>query len=145
MPSVKVHSLTGIAASLKNYINFTSNPSAYHYDGSDKLGEVWLKVKNKTRLIVVDFLRPYFGPGPQINPVYRWNYNGILVGTDPVAIDTVCLKICQEKRNQFKGEEWLITPPPKSISRADKKYDLGTSDPMKIQVIRYGWEKGVMI
>jgi hypothetical protein len=144
VPSVKVHSLTGIAASLKNYINFSRNPSAYHHEGSEKLGEVWLPVKDKTRLIIVDFLRPYFGPGPQINPAYRWNYNGILVGTDPVAVDTVCLKICQEKRNAFKGEEWLIAPP-KSILGADTKFGLGTSDPLKIKVIRSGWEKDAMI
>ncbi|UCF07092.1 MAG: DUF362 domain-containing protein [bacterium] len=144
VPSVKVHTLTGIAVSLKNYINFSPNPSAYHHEGSEKLGEVWLPVKDKTRLIIVDFLRPYFGPGPQINPAYRWNYNGILVGTDPVAVDTVCLKICQEKRNAFKGEEWLIAPP-KSISGADAKYGLGTSDPLKIKVIRSGWDKDTMI
>jgi hypothetical protein len=144
VPSVKVHTLTGIAASLKNYINFSRSPSAYHHEGSEKLGEVWLLVKDKTRLIIVDFLRPYFGPGPQINPAYRWNYGGILVGTDPVAVDTVCLKICQEKRNAFKGEEWLIAPP-KSILGADKRFGLGTSDPLKIKVIRSGWEKNAMI
>jgi len=147
LPSVKVHSLTGISVSLKNYINFSGNPSAYHYDNSVKLGEVWNlpDVKGKTRLIIVDMLRPYFGAGPQVNPLHRWNYQGILVGTDPVALDTVCLSICQAKRNLFKGEEWLITPPPKSITAADTQYDLGTSDPTQINVIRIGWEQDLLI
>jgi len=147
VPSVKVHSLTGIAVSIKNYINFSNQPSAYHHDGSVKLGETWLlpNVKGKTRLIVVDMLRPYFGPGPQINPLHRWDYKGILVGTDPVAIDTVCLHICQAKRNLFKGEEWPISPPPRSVAAADTQYHLGTSDPMKIKLVRLGWESDALI
>ena len=147
VPSVKVHTLTGIAAAIKNYINFTDKPSAYHHEGSVNLGEAWMlpEVKGKTRLIIVDMLRPYFGPGPQINPLHRWNYSGILIGTDPVAIDTVCTKICQEKRNLFKGEEWLIAPPPECLLAADKKYKLGTSDPFKINLDRLGWEKGLLI
>jgi hypothetical protein len=147
VPTVKVHALTGIAVSIKNYINFTGNRSSYHFDGSSKLAETWLlpEVKGKTRLIVVDMLRPYFGPGPQINPLHQWDYKAILIGTDPVAIDTVCLSICQKKRNLFKGEEWLITPPPRSIAAADSVYHLGTSDPTKIKITRLGWEKDLLI
>jgi len=147
VPSVKVHTLTGIAVSIKNYINFTPQPSRYHGAESSKLGEVFFlpDVKGKTRLIIVDMLRPYFGPGPQINPLHRWNYGGILVATDPVAVDTVCLRICQVKRNLFKGEEWPISPPPDSIYSADKNYKLGTSDPTKIKLIKLGWEKDVLI
>jgi hypothetical protein len=147
VPSVKVHTLTGIAVSIKNYINFTGNRSSYHFDGSTKLGETWLlpDVKGKTRLIVVDMLRPYFGPGPQINPLHQWDYKAILVGTDPVAIDTVCLSICQKKRNLFKGEEWLISPPPRSLAAADSVYHLGTSDPTKIKLTCLGWEKERLI
>lgn len=147
MPSIKVHSLTGIGGAIKNYINFTGKEPSYHFDGSADLGEAWQlpKVKGKTRLIIVDALRPYFGPGPQINPLHRWDYKGFLVGTDPVALDTVCLSLCQKKRNLFKGEEWPITPPPKSIAAADTKYHLGTSDPSKIRLIRQGWKEGILI
>jgi len=147
VPTVKVHLLTGIAVSIKNYINFTGNRSSYHLDGSSKLAETWLlpEVKGKTRLIVVDMLRPYFGPGPQINPLHQWDYKGILVGTDPVAVDTVCLSICQKKRNLFKGEEWLISPPPRSLAAADSVYHLGTSDPSRIKLTRLGWEKEPLV
>jgi Domain of unknown function (DUF362) len=146
VPTVKVHTLTGIAVSLKNYINFSAKPSSYHAP-STNLGEIYLKpeVKGKTRLIIVDMLRPYFGPGPQINPLHRWNYGGIMVGTDPVAIDTTCLKLCQVKRRLFKGEDWPISPPPDSITAADKTYNLGTSDPAKIKLVKLGWEKDVLI
>jgi hypothetical protein len=146
VPSVKVHTLTGIAVSLKNYINFSPQPSKYHSPSTD-LGEIHLmpNIKGKTRLIVVDMLRPYFGPGPQINPLHRWNYYGIMVSNDPVAVDSVCLKLCQVKRNQFKGEDWPITPPPDNIVAADKTYKLGTSDPTKIKLVKLGWDKDILI
>jgi hypothetical protein len=146
LPSVKVHTLTGIAVSMKNYINFAPQPSKYHAP-STNLGEISLmpEVKGKTRLIIVDMLRPYFGPGPQINPLHRWNYHGIMVGTDPVAIDSVCLKLCQVKRNLFKGEDWPITPPPDFIAAADKTFSLGTSDPTKIKLVKLGWDKDILI
>ena len=146
VPSVKVHTLTGIAVSLKNYINFSSQPSKYHAP-STNLGEIYLfpEVKGKTRLIVVDMLRPYFGPGPQINPLHRWNYYGLMVSNDPVAVDSLCLKICQAKRNLFKGEEWPITPPPDNINAADKNYKLGTSDLSKINLLKLGWDKDILI
>jgi hypothetical protein len=146
VPSVKVHTLTGIAVSMKNYINFAPAPSKYH-SPSTNLGEIFLMpdVKGKTRLIVVDILRPYFGPGPQINPLHRWNYHGIMVSNDPVAVESVCLNICQAKRNLFKGEAWPITPPPDFIAAADKTYKLGTSDPAKIKLIKLGWDKDILI
>lgn len=146
VPSVKVHTLTGIAVSMKNYINLTPAPSKYH-SPSTSLGEIFLlpDMKGKTRLIVVDILRPYFGPGPQINPLHRWNYHGIMVSNDPVAIETVCLNICQAKRNLFKGEPWPITPPPDFIAAADKTYKLGTSDPAKIKLVKLGWEKDILV
>jgi hypothetical protein len=146
VPTVKVHTMTGIAVSLKNYINFSAKPASYH-SPSTNLGEIYLKpeVKGKTRLIIVDVLRPYFGPGPQINPLHRWNYGGIMVGADPVAIDTVCLKLCQVKRRLFKGEDWPISPPPDNIAAADKTYHLGTSDPARIKLVKLGWDKDVLI
>jgi len=146
VPTVKVHTLTGIAVALKNYINFSPKPSKYHAP-STNLGEIYLQpeVKGKTRLIIVDLLRPYFGPGPQINPLHRWNYHGIMIGTDPVAIDSTCLKLCQVKRKLFKGEEWPITPPPDSIFAADKTFKLGTSDQTQIKVIKLGWDKDILI
>ena len=146
VPTVKVHTLAGIAVSLENYINFSPNPSKYHAP-STNLGEVHLlpEVKGKTRLIIVDMLRPYFGPGPQINPLHRWNYGGIMVGTDPVAIDASCLRLCQIKRRLFKGEDWPISPPPDNIHAADVNFHLGTSDPARIKLVKLGWEKDVLI
>ncbi len=147
VPSVKVHSLTGMACSIKNYINFSPRASAYHGSGNTKLAETFLlpAVKGKTRLVIVDALRPYFGPGPQINPLHRWDYKGIMAAIDPVAVDTTALKLCEIKRRLFKGEDWPITPPPRFLEAADKEYKLGTSDPAKIDLEKIGWDKDILI
>jgi len=51
------------------------------------------------RLIVVDALRPLANGGPQVDPRYLWDYQGLLVGTDPVAVDTIGLEI-------IRGRTW---------------------------------------
>ncbi len=147
IPSIKVHTLVGIACSIKNYINLSPKPSSYHGNGNVNLGELFLlpDVKGKTRLIIVDALRPYFGPGPQINPLHRWDYNGILAGTDPVAVDTTALMLCAAKRRLFKGEDWPISPPPRFLNAADRALKLGTSDPLKIRVEKFGWDKDILL
>ncbi len=147
VPSVKVHTLAGMAAAVKNYINFSPNASSYHGDGNARLPEIFLRpeIKGKTRLIVVDALRPYFGPGPQINPLHRWDYKGILVGTDPIAVDATCLAICRAKRTLFKGEDWPINPPPRFLPSGETEYKLGTADPARIRVEKIGWAADILI
>ncbi len=147
VPGLKTHWLSGIAASLKNYINTTMVPSMYHADSCANLGKVWTKplVKDKTRLIVVDAVKALFNGGPQVDPRYIWDYRGIIVGDDPVAVDIVCLQILQAKRNEYKNEFWLINPPPKHIEIADKTYHLGNSDMAKIDLIKLGWEENMLL
>jgi len=144
---MRTHHWAGVGSLIKNYIMFVPDPSSYHPDSCADLAKIWLlpHVKGKTRLIVVDILRPYFGPGPQINPLHRWNYHGIMVSNDPVAVETICLNICQVKRNLFKGEPWPITPPPDFIAAADKTYKLGTSDPARIKLVKLGWDKDILV
>jgi len=144
---LKAHPLTGFAGAIKNYINFHPKPDHYHHDNSGKLGEVWLRpeVKGKTRLIVLDLLTPYFGTGPQIDPRYRAHYGGVLLATDPVAADTVALRLCQQLRDRYKGKPWPLSPPPFFLAAADKEYRLGTSDPKRINLVRLGWKEGALV
>jgi len=86
-----------------------------------------------------------FDKGPQVTPKYLWPYRGLIVGTDPVAVDAVCLKIIQAKRNAYKGEPWPVSPPPTSIAVADTQYHLGTSDPAKIHLVKLGWEADALV
>jgi len=147
MPALKAHWLTGIGTVIKNYITFSGNPRAYHGAGSAKLGEIWNlpDVKGKTKLVLVDALYPLCDKGPQVDPKYKWPYNGLIAGFDPVAVETVCLKIITAKRHAIKGEPWPLSPPPICVEAADKVYGLGTSRMEEIKIVHYGWDKDLLV
>ena len=147
LPALKAHWLTGIGTVLKNYITFSGNPQQYHDANNAKLGEIWNmpQVKGKTRLVLVDALRPLCDKGPQPDPRYLWNYNGLIAGTDPVAVEAVCLKVITEKRRALRGEPWPLSPPPLCVAMADEKYGLGTSRLEEIKIERIGWTQDSFI
>ena len=147
MPALKGHWLTGIGTVIKNYIMYSGRPSRYHNENSAKLGEIWLipEVKGKTRLVLVDAIYPLCDKGPQPDPRYKWAYSGLIAGTDPVAVETVCLKILTEKRHAVRGEPWPISPPPICVAAADKAYGLGTSKMEEIKISNFGWDKDLLL
>ncbi len=147
MPALKGHWLTGIGTVIKNYIMYSGRPTRYHQKKSAKLGEIWHipEVKGKTRLVLVDAIHPLCDKGPQSDPRYKWAYNGLIAGTDPVAVETVCLKILTEKRHALRGEPWPITPPPICVEAADKVYGLGTSNMKEIKIAHFGWEEDLLL
>ncbi len=147
LPGLKAHWLTGIGTVIKNYILYSGAPRNYHGQDSAKLGEIWNlpQVKGKTRLVLVDALHPVCDKGPQVDPRYRWNYNGLIAGTDPVAVEAVCLKIIQAKREELRGEPWPLSPPPICVEAADQVYKLGTSDLNNIDIKASGWSEGLLV
>lgn len=147
LPGLKAHWLTGIGTVIKNYILYSGAPRNYHYQDSTKLGEIWNlpQVKGKTKLILVDALHPVCDKGPQVDPRYRWAYNGLIAGTDPVAVETVCLKIIMAKREEIRGEPWPLSPPPICVEAADKVYNLGTSNLKNIDIQTIGWAEDSLI
>ena len=147
LPGLKAHWLTGIGTVMKLYIKYSGNPRNYHDEDSAKLGEIWNYsfVRGKTKLVLVDALHPLCDKGPQPDPRYKWPYNGLIAGTDPVAVETVCLRIIQEKRKALRGEEWPLSPPPICVEAADKVYGLGTSNWNNIEVKHYGWDQDLLL
>lgn len=143
LPALKSHLATGIGTVMKNYILFSGRPAWYHGQNSAKLGEIWHlpKVKGKTRLVIVNALHPLCCGGPQVDPRYRWAYNGLIAGTDPVAVEAVGLHILEEKRAALRGRPWPISPPPICLEAADKIYKLGTSKLEEIKINLVGWQK----
>lgn len=147
LPGLKAHWLTGIGTVLKNYITYSGNPSSYHDENNVKLGEIWNLpwVKGKTRLVLVDALRPLCDKGPQADPRYMWNYGGIIAGTDPVAVETIGLRIITRKREELRGEPWPLSPPPLCVTAADELYGLGTSRIAEIRVESAGWSQNLLL
>ncbi len=147
LPALKAHWLTGLGTAMKLYIMYSGNPSRYHDANSANLAETWLlpDVKGKTKLVLVDALRPLCDKGPQPDPRYMWDYNGLIAGRDPVAVDAVCLRIVMEKRRELRGEPWPLSPPPLSVAAADEKFGLGTSRIQEIRLDKSGWAEGALV
>ena len=128
---------------------FVPDPYAYHGDGCADLGKIWKlpPVKGKTRLIVLSALRAQFhGRGPHhFDRRYVWDYKGLIVGTDPVAVDTIALKLIKAKRKAYFGEERNLETPPHHILYADTRHHLGTSDLSKIELVKEGWQEDILI
>jgi hypothetical protein len=147
---LRTHYLAGISGCMKNYVTFAKNIPDYHPNTCEDLALLFSlpQVQGKTRLHVLSVLTPQFhAKGPHhFDRRYVWNYNGLLVGTDPVAIDAVALKLVTAKRLEVFGpRESRVMPYPRSIEAADKKHKLGTSDMASIDLVKLGWQEGILI
>ncbi len=146
---MRTHNWSGVGSLLKNYINFAEHLPDYHPDSCADLAKLHdlPAIKGKTRLYILVMLTPLFhGVGPHhYNKKYIWNYNGLIMGFDPVAVDSTGLRILQAKRKDFFQEDLPLNPPAKHILLADTRHKLGTADPGKIELIKLGWEEDLLI
>jgi hypothetical protein len=145
----RTHHWSGLGTCLKNYVTFVSDIPDYHPDSCADLARLWFlpQTKGKTRLNILIMLHPLFhGIGPHhFSRQYTWEYNGILVGKDPVAVDATGLRIMQAKRREFFGRERHLAVPAKHIFLADTRHGLGVSDPDRIDLIKLGYKEGILI
>jgi hypothetical protein len=146
---VRTHHWSGVGSCLKNYIMFVRQPSAYHDEGCSDLGKIWTYpiVKGKTRLNILCALTPqFFGRGANFfDRRYVWPYKGLIVGTDPVAVDAVGAELLRRKRIAHFGDDRALDVQPVHISVADKKYKLGVSELSRIEIVKVGWQEEVLL
>ncbi|MBN2381551.1 DUF362 domain-containing protein [bacterium] len=139
---LRTHHWAGIGGVLKNMIMFVPDPYNYHDDSCADLGKVWQLplISGKTRLNILSCIRiQYHGRGPHhFDKRYLTDYKGLLIGTDPVAVDATGLRLIQAQRMKVFGEKRNLATPPHHILYADKRYKLGTSDPSRIELVKIG-------
>jgi len=140
-PVLKDHNIAGITFSLKNYFGAIENPNKFHGNNCDPyVADLNLLplIREKNKLMICDAIKILFDGGPtDCKPKYTWNYNGLIIGTDPVAVDQIGLMLIEEKR----ASEGL--PPLSAVGRpvkyigtaSDLEHKLGTRDPEKIRII----------
>lgn len=145
----RTHHWSGMGSCIKNHIMFVPRPWDYHGDSCADLATIWKEynLKEKTKLNILVMLNPLFhGIGPHhYSKKYVWEYKGILVSQDPVAVDTTGVKILQAKRREFFGEERPLQPPAKHIFLADTRHQLGVSRTENIELVKLGWKEGILI
>ena len=146
---LRTHHWSGVGTCLKNYIMFVPNPSDYHAEGCSPLGKIWTYpiVKGKTRLNILSALTPqFYGRGAHFfDRRYVWPYKGLIVGTDPVAVDAIGAHLLQTKRIAHFGEDRMLDVPPAHIAAADKTYHIGVSNLRRIQLVKSGWMEEALI
>ncbi len=146
---LRTHHWSGIGSCIKNYVMFTPEPWTYHDNYCADLAKLWdLPVtKGKTRLNILVVLTPLFhGIGAHhFDKKYTWPYNGIIVSRDPVAADSVGLRLLHAKRLDYFGEDNPLKPTPHHVRFAETKHHLGIADPEKIDLVKIGWDEGMLI
>lgn len=146
---LRTHYLAGMSGCIKNYIMFAESQPAYHPDSCADLGSLFKlpQVKGKTRLNILCALTPQFhGRGPHhFSRRYVWSYKGLIVGQDPVAVDTIGLQLTMAKRREVLGKAQELPPVPKHIQLADTRHGIGTSDINAIELIKLGWNEDILI
>jgi len=145
----RTHYLAGMSGCIKNYIMFGESQPFYHPDSCADLGALFKlpQVQGKTRLNILCVLTPQFhGRGPHhFSRRFVWNYKGLIVGQDPVAVDTIGLQLIMAKRREVLGKAQELPPVPKHIQLADTRHGIGTSDLNAIELIRLGWDEDILI
>lgn len=139
LPILKDHGLAGISGALKNNFGLINNPNKFHLNGCDphvaEVNSVSF-VRGKQRLVVCDALRVQVDGGPAFHPAGAVTYGGLLLATDPVALDTVAWEILEGLRAKRKLPSLAKDKrAPVHLLTAAKK-GLGVGDRKKIDVIR---------
>jgi hypothetical protein len=146
---LRTHYLSGMSGCIKNYIMFAQSQEALHPDSCADLGSVFNlpMVKGKTRLNILCVLTPQFhGRGPHhFSRRYVWSYKGLIVGQDPVAVDTIGLRLLMAKRREVLGKDQELPPVPKHIQLADTRHGIGVSDINAIELVKLGWDEDILV
>jgi len=146
---LRTHYLSGMSGCIKNYIMFAESQPALHPDSCADLGSLFKLpiVKGKTRLNILCALTPQFhGRGPHhFSRRYVWSYKGLIIGQDPVAVDTIGLRLTMAKRREVLGKDQELPPVPKHIQLADTRHGIGVSDINAIELVKLGWDEDILV
>lgn len=136
MPILKSHGIAGVSCCLKNHYGSFDNPGKHHGNHCTPAMADFSSipmVKDKTRLVVVDALRPQHSHGPGLQSSDQFDYHALFVSTDPLAADYHGVGIIQAelaragKQTIPEGDLiWL---------QAAQERGVGTCDPSKIEVL----------
>jgi uncharacterized protein (DUF362 family) len=140
VPILKDHSLAGVTIAMKNMYGVIHNPADLHgKDCSPYIADlnVLPEIKSKFRLVICDAMTGCYEGGPGFKPQYAWKYNGLMVATDPVALDYTGWQIIERKRKEagLKTLEEVGRPPKYIAVAADAQHRLGTNDPRRIALV----------
>ena len=127
---------SSVTLCLKNlaYGSVTNTGRLHKQLWSETIAEVcaFPPLRDKVVLNIVDGIKGCFNGGPGANPQFFTNYNTILIGTDPVAVDRIGYDIVIKKRIDENVQKEEI-PRGRIFMNLAQDLNLGTADIEKIQ------------
>jgi uncharacterized protein (DUF362 family) len=97
-------------------------------------------IRMKLRLNFLEAYLPVVDPQPK-EPITT-QYCGLIVGTDPVAVDTIGLQVLQACRDAHRQQPWPLTPEALYLRAAQQEFRVGQADQSQITVRLTGPEEG---
>lgn len=137
IPVPKTHGSATFTGALKNHYGTIDNPREFHPNSCTNPGIPEVNtipmIRDKQKLIVYDAMMVAIEAGPRWRRRFTKPYGGILVGTDPVAIDTIAVKILDDLR----AEAGMDPVAPRALHiPLSAKLGLGTDNPSNIEVVK---------
>jgi len=137
LPILKTHGIAGISSCLKNHYGSFDNPGSHHGNHCNPAMADFSAipvVKSKTRLVIIDAIRPQYDGGPGLKADAQFNNYSILASTDPVAADYQGLQIIQRKREQAGLD--ALKPNVYAWLGSAQERGVGVCDPSKINLVK---------
>ncbi len=127
----------GVALGMKDWYGVIHNPQRCHDDGCHPFIAhlaAFPLIQDRLRLTIVDGLTAQCHGGPMYSPRWTWSYGGLLVSTDPVALDAIGRSVLEDRRKEV-GLPSLAAEgrAPKWIAEG-ARIGLGEADPARITV-----------
>ena len=138
---LKDHNIAGLTCALKNFFGAIHNPNKYHENGCDPfIADACAHplIRERLRLVACDATRPQFQGGPSFRPQWQWPYGGLILGTDPVAVDRVALEILSKKRAAAGMPTLEAEKRPVRYLASAEARGLGTANLERIEVVSIG-------
>lgn len=140
LPVLKDHSLAGVTCALKNYYGAINNPNKYHEEGCDPyvadLNTI-PEIRDQNKLIICDALTIQYRGGPSYHPQWNEEYGGIIISTDPVALDFIGSQIIDKLRvkNGSPTLEKSGICPKYILTAGDEVHNLGKASADEIEKV----------
>jgi len=128
---------SSITFCLKNlaYGSITNTGRLHKYLWSETTAQVnsFPPLRDKVVLNIGDGIKGCFNGGPGANPQFFCNYNTLLIGTDPVAVDRIGFEIVSQKRIEENLQK-EANPRGMRYMEMSQEYGLGIFDMDKIDL-----------
>jgi uncharacterized protein (DUF362 family) len=140
LPVLKDHSFAGVTFTMKNMYGVIDRPDKLHGNncnpGVADLNALW-EIRSKVRFTIGDALTSVYEGGPGFHPEHLWRPGALVVGEDPVAIDTIAWRMLEQKRAGagLPTLEAVGRAPHYIATAADSGHNLGIGDPKLIHLM----------